>query len=52
MSAFGSICLAVGMFCCWLDIASNGATQAEWAGLMLSLATIGAIMIGVDYLRT
>jgi hypothetical protein len=48
-TALGSVFLFVGLCCAWLDTASNGATQATWAGLMLTLATLGAIMIGVDY---
>jgi high-affinity Fe2+/Pb2+ permease len=52
MTAIGAVAFCIGMSCAWLDIASNGATNAQWAGLMLSLATLGAVLMGVEYLRT
>lgn len=50
--AIGLSAFVVGMSAAWLDIGSNGATQAQWAGLMLSLATLGAVLLGVEYLRS
>ena len=52
MTAIGAVAFCIGMGCTWLDIASNGATQAEWAGLMLSLATLGAVLMGVEWVRS
>lgn len=49
--AIGSAAFFIGMGCTWLDIESNGATHAEWAGLMLTVATLGAILMGVEYIR-
>jgi len=47
LTAIGSVALIVGSFCCWLDMANN--ETADWAGLMLSLAILGAVLIGADY---
>jgi hypothetical protein len=48
----GAVCFFVGMACTWLDIDRNGVTGAEWAGVMLSMATLGAVLMGVEYLRS
>ncbi len=52
LTSIGSVMLAVGLFCCWLDISSNGAKEAEWAGLTLSMAIVGAVLIGAEYYRS
>jgi hypothetical protein len=52
MTAIGLAAFLIGLFGVWLDIDRNGVTGAEWAGLMLSMATLGAVLMGVEYLRS
>ncbi len=49
LTVIGSVAVIVGLFFAWGDMSSNGTQNAEWAGLMLSLAAIGVVLIGADY---
>jgi hypothetical protein len=48
----GLAAFVVGLSCTFLDIDRNGVTYAQWAGLMLTVATLGAVLMGVEYLRS